>query len=143
MCDFGFTKIAEDSKQTSNSVALGNGARWAAPELMMAAHPYATRAIDIYAFAMTVLECLTLQPPFAEYSNDVPVVVGVMGHLHRPKRPAGRDADRWISDDLWRFLKDAWAHADKTRPKIEEVLRRLRILTDAYATAHAHEAIAA
>lgn len=126
-----------DITQTSITVTLaqGNGLRWAAPELMQAVIPWATRSTDVYSFALTILEGITLAPPFAEIHNDVPLVLAVNGpQRYRPMRPvASPGVDRWLTDELWGLMQRMWAHEASTRPGMEEVVSSMESI--AYKTA--------
>ncbi|KAJ8079778.1 hypothetical protein PM082_016600 [Marasmius tenuissimus] len=63
---------------------------------------------------------LTLEPPFAN-QTEAGVILAVVSRS-RPKR--SKDSG-WCTDELWDLVERCWAHEPHTRPKADDVLRKL------------------
>ncbi|KAJ8079774.1 hypothetical protein PM082_016596 [Marasmius tenuissimus] len=127
LADFGLA-IATESRimPTSSGSGLKGSIRWLAPEVISGdRHWRESPCRDVYAFGCTVLELLTLEPPFAS-QTEAEVILAVVSRS-RPKRP--RDSG-WCTDELWDLVERCWAHEPHMRPKADDVLRELEgILT--------------
>jgi len=107
--------------------------RWCAPELLDPSEGDGSislsPAADVYAFAMTALELLTGEPPFAHIRRGRPAKV-LMEILRgeRPRRPEGQIyVERGLDDAMWALLRRCWADDYRLRPSISEVLERLSV----------------
>jgi len=103
---------------------------WWAPEQLRDVPEPPTAASDIYAFASTIIECLTLKKPFSEkapgwqqvhsrvtnYNNKYPEL-----SQRRPNRPKSR----WMTDRLWEFMLKCWADEPKDRPPAGDLVNEL------------------
>ena len=81
--------------------------RWHAPELNEGEDATPTMASDMFAFGMTVLELLTMKPPYSNRRRDISVVQDLMQGV-LPPRPEEPEAVPWISDGLWETLNACW-----------------------------------
>lgn len=82
-------------------------------------------ACDTYSFAMTLLECFTLEIPFANLKRDAQVIHKLITERVSPPRPQNADAKRWISDDVWELMKGCWNFTPSHRPPMQNVANRL------------------
>ena len=66
--DFGMSKVLEDvtMKPASGTLTAGGSARWLSPELIDQPHASVSKEADVWAWAMTALECLTGRPPWMD-----------------------------------------------------------------------------
>ena len=118
--------LAQDTKDyawTAKSVA--KSIRWLPPERI---RHYAclTYEGDVYSFAMTALECITRQRPFAEFDDD-DEIRRLYKHIldnGRPERPK----TKLMSDRLWHVIKQCWAAYQKDRPSMHSVVSNLGLL---------------
>ncbi|KAJ7584962.1 kinase-like domain-containing protein [Mycena floridula] len=124
LADFGLSSITTSFTLTSSS---GNGAgsvRWLAPELFLMSEEdkscMKSTSRDIYAFACTILEVYTGQPPFSQHKFDPPVMYDVLAG-RRPSRPLA------LPNDLWTLVESCWQHDPALRPSAQAVMRDLRI----------------
>ncbi|OCH95257.1 kinase-like protein [Obba rivulosa] len=133
ICDFGMAKAIEDITENPASATLtkAGSARWLAPELIENEEVTSpTQATDIYSFAMAMLECYTLQVPFANLKRDAHVIRDIIGKKVKPARPRTADAQRWITDGIWSVMQDCWQYDPKTRPSMSDVVRRIQKCVD-------------
>lgn len=79
-------------------------------------------ASDSYSFGLTILELMTLQPPFVQCGNDDAAAQQARRRV-RPHRPENlRDLMPNVLDSLWELLEAMWAHASGSRPSLDVVL---------------------
>jgi len=138
ICDFGMSRVMEDITGCAASTTLtsnGGSARWLAPELI--ADSKSSSASDTYSFAMAILECITLQPPYCEHRRDAAVISEVVIKRKLPQRPTGVDAEgrevgRWLHDELWEQMVRCWAYDAAVRPPMQLVVATLIRVREAY-----------
>ncbi|KAL0069402.1 hypothetical protein AAF712_003427 [Marasmius tenuissimus] len=148
LADFGLaTTVAESTTRAkSNTSEMKGSIRWMAPELFSLNTSVPAMeggkerinkfARDLYAFACTVLEVLSLvyihcvfghefveqvitgKPPFVELT-DPKVMYEVMFNNARPSRPPS--AIYWCPDNVWALIQRCWAQRSQDRPKASEV----------------------
>nr|KAJ3420708.1 hypothetical protein HK105_005351 [Polyrhizophydium stewartii] len=116
--DFGLALIKEST--SADTVRRGGALRWIAPERYSRGYKLA-RPYDVFAFAMTALQILTGQAPFADEPHAEAVAMWIRDG-ERPDRPAG------IPDALWSVIVDSWSHDASQRPSFREIVRRLEAL---------------
>ncbi len=103
--------------------------RWSAPEIMRQ-ESGATRPTDIYAFAMTILEAITMKEPYHEIPSDMDVELAVGTNGMRPVRPSANPlVDFWMTDELWQFMNECWRKRQCSRPVIRHVIEALTKLS--------------
>ncbi|KAF9526303.1 hypothetical protein CPB83DRAFT_908555 [Crepidotus variabilis] len=104
ICDFGISKLAEDLAAKEEPLP-SMPVRWLAPERIEGGPP--SREADIYAFAMTILELVTGEHPYAEY-EEAEVKEMVVEHKRPPKRPEAVDSSEVLPDGLWSLMLECW-----------------------------------
>ena len=106
--------------------AVGNS-RWLSPELISPAQKRGSapvtesKAADVYAFGMVVLEIFTGKIPFDQESSEA----GVVLHISRggkPKAPANAQ-ELGLTNEMWHLLERCWHEDPKERPSMEEVVK--------------------
>jgi serine/threonine protein kinase len=68
VCHFGLSKLVEEATENSAQVTLTTEpsySRYLAPELVRGEVTSPRMNTDVYSFGMAMLECLTLEKPFA------------------------------------------------------------------------------
>ncbi|KAF8959879.1 kinase-like domain-containing protein [Flammula alnicola] len=117
--------------------------RWMAPELIdppptstpVAVHSQTgdenvycvSTQSDVHSFAMTVLELMTLKPPFAHRRHAYRVIMDLTSGV-RPPRPVGPYEKREMTDEVWELLGKCWAHDPAARPDMEIVVGWVGVL---------------
>lgn len=97
-----------------------------APELLQTeAAP--SSASDVYAFAMTALEILTGELPYAHIPRRRSAqLIHELLHGARPQRPQGEVyVERGLDDAMWKLLERSWAQEPEHRPTMGEVVEEL------------------
>ncbi|KAJ7752643.1 kinase-like domain-containing protein [Mycena metata] len=109
---------------TIMSASSGGGGtdRWMAPERLFPrayklSTQQATKASDVYGFAMLVFEVFSGGPPWSTKPGLSFLPDVVLGR--RPPRPAK------MTDELWDIVTKCWAPSPADRPTIWEVYNRL------------------
>jgi serine/threonine protein kinase len=77
VCHFGLSKMVEEVTETTAQMTLTsepNYSRYLAPELIRGDITSPTLYADVYSFGMAILECLTLEKPFANRRRVRPVL---------------------------------------------------------------------
>ena len=121
--DFGLSRELPQGNRREDGTYLMSGVgtrRFMAPEIVNS-NCY-NEKVDVYAWAMTTLEMLTLQKPFPHYSTDQHAEMV----CNRAERPLLNPYD--IPMVLINVLEDAWAQDVTTRLDMAGVCRRLRPL---------------
>jgi serine/threonine protein kinase len=136
ICDFGLSRMLVDNALWNTSATSSQGTlRWMAPEMLSGDIPLATKASDVYAFAMTSYvsqnpyqtlclihikqEVLTGKIPFFHLSRD-PWVISAVTRGDRPPRPkiAG------LPDTEWAMIVHCWSARPGDRPSISSAARQ-------------------
>lgn len=123
VCDFGLTQVLVDvvGRATLDTLTTTSAIRWFAPELSNGEEAELTKHTDIFAFGMSILELLTLKPPYSHRKRDV-VVMQDLQEKRLPLRPEEPEAMPWMTDDLWATLHDkCWAIQPENRMTIAEL----------------------
>jgi serine/threonine protein kinase len=125
LADFGVSSITFHPSNNASSPYHAFSVRWSAPEILdpKRGDPgRPTKASDVYAFAMVVIEIFTGNLPFPDLV-DIQVQLAV-GKDKRPRKPA--DASRLgLSSTAWRLVEDCWNKKPQKRPSIQDVANRL------------------
>ncbi|KAH7930254.1 kinase-like protein [Leucogyrophana mollusca] len=129
--DFGLFMLEEDitGDHFTQSVGESNGHRWLAPELLFE-NARMTTSSDVYAYAMTVLEFMTLAQPWATVRSTTQLIIRVSNgeRPERPKGPVGEAAhSRGLDDHLWGLMQRCWAQNPSERPRIGDILSDLSL----------------
>ncbi|ESK96318.1 hypothetical protein Moror_7104 [Moniliophthora roreri MCA 2997] len=127
LADFGLATIIETERvDSTTSSAIKGTVRWMAPEMFAPKDEAETNNSeakwprDIYAFACTIFEIMTGEPPFANLSGAAvmfKVITGV-----RPARPV----DGWCPDKMWRLVERCWAQDPGMRPRATQLEKTLQ-----------------
>ncbi|KIK69392.1 hypothetical protein GYMLUDRAFT_237199 [Collybiopsis luxurians FD-317 M1] len=136
LADFGLTLVTPNSQVWTITSSFSNNIngtmRWLAPEyitLQDEPTPPNHASRDVYAFGCTVLEILTLNPPFRDQANDPSVLLMLMSG-RRPARPQ----DVWYPDEIWDLTTRCWTQNVTDRPSATEICQvleeRLRSSSD-------------
>ncbi|TDL14247.1 kinase-like protein [Rickenella mellea] len=125
VCDFKMAQLlTAESSSTVSSMSRRAITRWSAPEIV-AEETGARMESDIYSFAMTILEALTMADPYPGLSEDQ-IWEGLLVSNLRPSRPASsKYIDHWLSNDLWDFMQECWRQKPRTRPTIDIVVKTM------------------
>ncbi|KIJ52449.1 hypothetical protein M422DRAFT_26050 [Sphaerobolus stellatus SS14] len=116
LTDFGLSRILESERGLTTSSGAGSLC-WKAPELF-GSGVKVTKATDVWAYAMTILEIATGKAPYSELEiHRVPVEV-FKGCL--PQRPKKETAPL-MSDPLWCICMGCWTYNDTGRPSIDRI----------------------
>jgi len=124
--DFGLSKILEDVTGTpfTQSKGISDSYRWFAPEICSAPGILSPQS-DMFSFAMTVIEMITGEAPYAEVRRTTEVLFNMQKGL-RPARPLGHKyEERGLTDLLWELIGLAWAQEPQDRLTSQGFLERL------------------
>lgn len=118
LADFGHSKF---TRQITHSDPKPNhGLRWQSPELM-AGKSLLSRENDVYAYAVTSVEVLTMGSlPWPSLADDV-VKDSVLGHGERPPYPLALGRSLGIEH----IVNGCWSTAPMARPSFSRVVRDL------------------
>ncbi|KAF8176647.1 kinase-like domain-containing protein [Mycena galopus ATCC 62051] len=130
VADFGLSLIATTLKfQHATTTVRGGTIRFQAPELLISPEVPIHFRSDIYAFACVCYQILSGKCPYFEVKNDIFLASQVPTGV-RPTRT------NTISDDLWSLLEDCWKGESTHRPKVPQIIGRLRAPPIAAQEAH-------
>jgi len=116
-------------RATLDILTTTSAIRWFAPELSNGEEAELTKHTDIFAFGMSILELLTLKPPYSHRKRDV-VVMQDLQERRLPLRPEEPEAMPWMTDDLWATLHDkCWAIQPENRMTIAELSLYLEVVS--------------
>lgn len=124
--DFNLSRFVEDNLKTRSSSMAAMNPRWLSPEVMRGER--ATKAADVFAFAVVMWELLTWELPWATSGPwQLVNLITNGGRLEIPAREQLPGADTPQFDGL-----DArcWAHDAAARPTFEEIIPELRALLE-------------
>ncbi|KIM58729.1 hypothetical protein SCLCIDRAFT_127718 [Scleroderma citrinum Foug A] len=123
VCDFGLTQVLVDvvGRGTLDMLTTTSAIRWFAPELSNGEEAELTKHTDVFAFGMSILELLTLKPPYSHRKRDV-IVMQDLQEGRLPLRPEEPEAIPWMTDGLWATLHGrCWAIQSENRLTIAEL----------------------
>ncbi|KIJ39503.1 hypothetical protein M422DRAFT_781075 [Sphaerobolus stellatus SS14] len=131
LTDFGLSRsLGEVAGLTTTSEAAGT-LRWMAPELLYnnpgeGRQPFqskVTKASDVWAYGMTILEVLTGKEPYDSIATPA-ILTSLIILRKRPERPDLASVPE-LTDDVWSICLKCWAHMPPSRPSIPQVTRIL------------------
>ncbi|KAF8602917.1 kinase-like protein [Ceratobasidium sp. AG-I] len=112
--DFGNSILKHQTMQFSGaSYVPSYSLRWAAPELLKG-EARSSKAADVWALGMTILEAFTGSPPYAGKS-DYAVMYLVSIKMEIPSRPGE------MTEPLWSLISKCWRVNPKVRPDAWEI----------------------
>ncbi|KDQ08955.1 hypothetical protein BOTBODRAFT_59005 [Botryobasidium botryosum FD-172 SS1] len=121
LSDFGFSNTS--GSEHSTTLASDN-LRWMSFEAQQGVR---TPDIDVWAWAMTVLELVTEKVPY----HKVKMTGRLAMMIQDGERPKQEDHQyNGMDNNLWSLLESCWKKPDK-RAKIDEVVRRMEAITGA------------
>lgn len=116
IADFGLSKVKQESMTLRSRVGTP---QYMAPELLSPDHLPHNEKVDVYSFAILMVEVLNNEQPF---SGKDPIQVA-MAVLMQGLRP---DVPKSAPEPLMSIITDSWAAAAPSRPSFDEILARLR-----------------
>ncbi|RPD52291.1 kinase-like protein [Lentinus tigrinus ALCF2SS1-7] len=126
--DFGQSEIRSEAYRMSGLHFSHGTLRWQAPEVMSGTSGL-TKAVDVYAFAITCVELLTkgaLPWPMADDDAVRHFVV------HENTRPEPPSEYRWSQQFISNILRACWNQCPDLRPSFKVVEERVRELRAQY-----------
>ncbi|KAJ1557204.1 hypothetical protein HK096_008565, partial [Nowakowskiella sp. JEL0078] len=112
--DFGLSKTRSTTSSDHTNGSITGTLRWMSPERMD--RGALKEAVDVYAYAMTAYEIVSLgKIPFEELPSEAQVVFAVT-QQRRPQRPV-----ELVNDDIWALIEACWSHDAKKRPSFNYV----------------------
>ncbi|KAI5121111.1 hypothetical protein M0805_002784 [Coniferiporia weirii] len=135
ICDFGISHMLVTSGSFNLNSTTGNAKgtfRYMSIELLAATDQHSdsySKASDVWAFGMTILELLTKKPPYSHIRNDGGVVVAIAsGRL--PRLPE-EHSTTWseLYKFLWQLCMRCWAPSPSEPPSMLEIVSILEIFS--------------
>ncbi|KDN34285.1 hypothetical protein RSAG8_12625, partial [Rhizoctonia solani AG-8 WAC10335] len=128
LTDFGNSLLADQTmKFTQTTSSASMTVRWSAAELIAGTSP-ATKASDVYALGMTVLETISGMISY-HGKQDVTIMLLVTVKKQPPERPECIPNGCKNGERLWELLLGCWAYEPGERPSAEQVTATLRTIT--------------
>ncbi|KAK7027402.1 hypothetical protein VNI00_015238 [Paramarasmius palmivorus] len=125
IADFGLSQIIEEITGVPFSQSrMTNSWRWSAPEVIIDGAP-PSLAVDIYAFAMTVLEIYTHKQPFSNIKAPGKVLVELSNGTCPPRPLEAQVLQRGLDDNTWGLMIKCWNSDASSRPNIDAILSTL------------------
>jgi TPR repeat protein len=116
LVDFGFAKIAND-QGTNLSLRNDGDAEYGAPECIVGTEYDET--VDVFSFAMILLEILTDGAPLWGSGKTSFVVMKALSHGDRPLIPP-------TAPEFWaKIIRNAWAQSPDSRPMMADIVNLL------------------
>ena len=144
LCDFGISRVVDESMTVTGTKSLKGNVRWMAIELIApmdvdsGGHQFHTKESDVWAFGMVlyVRKCLPVSQkkgftsiaqevitgkfPFSNLQNEVSVMMAIMNGRVPERSPS--DEPHPGSDKLWNICTLCWEKSPKARPTMGEIL---------------------
>ncbi|CAE6506099.1 unnamed protein product [Rhizoctonia solani] len=128
LTDFGNSLLTDATVKLTQRAGQTSGPaltlRWSAPELI-AGTSRPTRASDIYALGMTILEVISGEWPYPEKS-DATVMFLVSIKKEPPELPRAIPRNYANMTELWRLLLCCWAYEPGDRPHATEITQTMK-----------------
>ncbi|KAG1832815.1 kinase-like domain-containing protein [Suillus variegatus] len=121
--DFGHTQVLDEvlGREEFTAYTGSSNVRWNAPELLGGDDVKPTKASDIFAFGMSILELVTKQAPYSHRKRDLTVIMDI-NDRHLPLRPTEpEDVSRWMHNELWEVLNRCWCFMPQERMDLGEI----------------------
>ncbi|KAI6021113.1 kinase-like domain-containing protein [Pisolithus marmoratus] len=118
LTDFGLSIL---NASTIVDAIHGFSFHWAAPELL--GERRASRASDVWAFGMTILELFTRAVPFPKCRNRV----NVLNKLTKGKLPPRPAKESHLTDAWWEICTSCWGHDPSSRPTMNDIIERVKV----------------
>lgn len=127
LTEYGLAPIYSNTSFTNTTTPGTVGtSRWLAPEIITSAQkesdtPVESKAANVFAFGMLVLEVFTGKIPFEGQMNEA-VVLNILRGV-TPEMPENAQAVG-LTNNMWMLLESCWLKNPDDRPSMEEVVRR-------------------
>ncbi|KAG1879420.1 kinase-like domain-containing protein [Suillus tomentosus] len=121
--DFGHTQVLDEvlGREEFTAYTGSSNVRWNAPELLGGDDVKPTKASDVFAFGMSILELVTKQAPYSHRKRDLTVIMDI-NDKHLPLRPTEpEDVSRWMHNELWEVLNRCWCFMPQERMDLGEI----------------------
>ncbi|KDO28554.1 TKL protein kinase [Saprolegnia parasitica CBS 223.65] len=99
---------------------------WAAPEILAGDANY-TEKVDVYSFAMLMLEIMNRKVPYSEEPNDLPARVLLGEIVEQARRPRIMDRNKWPRP-LLHLVDSCWQKDPTERPSFDEIAAKLQAI---------------
>ena len=96
--------------------------RWLGPEFLVLNSPIPSKAGDVFAFGMVIVEVFTGQVPFHDRMQGEAAALISQGI--RPSKPSNA-REIGLTDPIWRLTCKCWNQDPSKRPNVEKVVRKL------------------
>ncbi|KIJ52448.1 hypothetical protein M422DRAFT_243231 [Sphaerobolus stellatus SS14] len=126
LCDFGLSRVLHEQYGLTTSQPVGS-IRWMAPERFKVK---ASKASDVWAYGMTLLEIISGNPPFVEICADLHVYAR-LNEGGKPSRPSAIDAPE-LTENLWNICLRCWIDEPDSRIAMSSIVERLGFITVHY-----------
>ncbi|KAF9023560.1 hypothetical protein BDZ89DRAFT_1069806 [Hymenopellis radicata] len=123
--DFGQSEMKSEAFRLSGTPPPHGALRWQAPEIMMGLGGL-TAAVDVYAFAMTCVEILSMGRIPWLYSSDDTVRHFVLKENSRPLIPITPYTKPGQPPVLQELLRHCWHHESKLRPDFATIVKDVK-----------------
>ncbi|KAI6097182.1 kinase-like domain-containing protein [Pisolithus sp. B1] len=132
LTDFGLSTLNISTFSMTVNPKNGISLRWTAPELLEDGR--ASKASDVWAFGMTILELFTRAVPFSDCSSSARVMSRIMtGKL--PPRPSAEATQSRMADVWWEICTSCWGSNPSSRPTMRDIVETVKaVLHQARAT---------
>ena len=127
--DFGMAKVIDNSKHSvrglEQSDVFGFTPAYCAPELLVRPNDIITegsKKVDIYAFAITLLELITRKKVWRNKDNDSLEFKDICQLVCRGGRPEVPDASSSEYPLLIKIIQESWKQAPQSRPSFDEIV---------------------
>ncbi|KAG8910858.1 hypothetical protein FRC01_006086, partial [Tulasnella sp. 417] len=123
LCDFGLTRVTQS--KTSTAMRGAGTVRWQSPELWEEDIPKSFGS-DVYAFAMTIVEIITGDVPFAHIRNETSLIIAVMQKDERPLKAPLKSPSGMSYLNAWDVAEACWKKDPQDRMTMRAAFQRLR-----------------
>ncbi|KAG8710574.1 hypothetical protein FRC08_016981 [Ceratobasidium sp. 394] len=128
--DFGNAVLQHGTLQFTET-AWGSGftARWTAPEILEGKE-IQSKAADVYALGMTILEIITGRIPYFNLINIAVILTAIVVNKESPRRPEESIPPKSRHGDaLWLLLESCWEYEPEKRPGAAKVVEIMKGIT--------------
>ncbi|QRW26820.1 Tyrosine kinase domain protein [Rhizoctonia solani] len=91
-----------------------------------------SKAADIYALGMTILEAMTGSIPYVEVPNEIVVMRKITEGTLPPRPEAHIPISCYRASTLWHLMNQCWSRNPQTRPTAIQVQERVSQLAYSY-----------
>ncbi|GJJ13664.1 hypothetical protein Clacol_007920 [Clathrus columnatus] len=127
LTDFGLAQTRDEQMMALGRVVFTHETSlpWSPPELLRptSTKVFKTEKSDVYSFACTTIEMMTLKRPYPHIFDPSTLVETICAGEH-PERP--QEPDWSPSDGLWKLIKSCWNGRAEGRPTIQRVIKELK-----------------